>query len=127
MAHCDGNCGSCGHCQSCSGCGGKELLLTQGELDLLDQLAQIPFLPVARRADDMTPIYLEDSTYPREKYSHILQTLERKGLIDLDYNKPLGGFDMSAYTGFPIHGTMALTQRGQTVMERLDRQGIESL
>lgn len=103
------------------------MLLTQGELDLLNQLAQIPFLPVARRADDMTPIYLEDSTYTREEYSVILQTLERKGLIDLDYGKPLGGFDMSAYTGFPVHGTMALTQRGQTVMELLDRQGIESL
>ena len=114
---CNGNCGAC------SGCG-KALELTRGELDLLNVLAQIPFLPVARKADDMTPVYLEDTAYSREDYSLILQVLEKKGLIDLDYGTPLKGFDMAAYQGYPVHGTVALTVRGQTVIELLDKQGI---
>ena len=112
-----------GNCAGCSGCS-KALELTQGEVDLLNTLAQIPFLPVARRADDMTPVYLEDTVYSQEDYSLILQVLEKKGLIDLDYGAPLKGFDMAAYRGYPVHGTMALTARGQTVVELLDKQGI---
>ena len=49
------------------------------------------FLPVARRADDMTPVYLEQQEYTKEEYSLILQALEQKGLISLDYEKPLAG------------------------------------
>ena len=47
-------------CGSCSGCA-RELTLTQAELRMLEKLAQIPFLPIARAIDDATPIYLEDS------------------------------------------------------------------
>ena len=117
MEHsCGGNCGSCGGCA-------KELVLAPMELDMLQTLAQIPFLPVARKADDMTPIYLEDTRYSREDYSLILACLEKKGLIDIDYRQSLSGFDYSAYKGFPCHGSMALTQRGQTVVEMLELQG----
>lgn len=114
---CNGNCGTCQGC-------GKALELTQGELDLLGTLAQIPFLPVARKPDDMTPVYLEDTAYSTETYSLILQVLEKKGLVDLDYSAPLKGCDMAAYAGYPVHGTLALTARGQTVVELLDKQGI---
>ncbi len=114
---CGGNCGSCGGCA-------KQLLLTQKEIDFLNTLGQIPFLPVARKADDMTPIYLEDSACSREEYSLILQALEAKGLVDLDYGKPLVGFSMAAYKGYPVHGTVALTQKGQLVVDMLDKQGI---
>ena len=118
MANCNGNCSSCGGCA-------KQLTLTQGEIDLLQNLGQIPFLPVARRADDMIPVYLEDDRYSQEDYSLILQVLEQKGLITLDYDKPLKGLDMSAYKGLPVHGSMALTARGQTVVEMLELQGIQ--
>ena len=117
MANCNGNCGGC------TGCA-KQLSLTEGELHILESLGQIPFLPVARKADDMTPIYLEDECYTKEEYSLILQVLEKKGLISIDY-EPLTGADMSAYKGYPVHGSMALTARGQTVVELLERQGIE--
>ena len=117
MANCNGNCGGC------TGCA-KQLSLTEGELHILESLGQIPFLPVARKADDMTPIYLEDTDYSKEEYSLILQVLEKKGLISLKYD-PLTGADMSAYKGYPVHGSMALTARGQTVVELLERQGIE--
>ena len=116
--------GKCnGKCSGCSGCA-KQLTLTEGELSILEKLGQIPFLPVARRADDMTPIYLEDSDFSKEEYSLILQVLEKKGLISVDYT-PLSGADMSAYKGYPVHGSMALTASGQTVVELLETQGIE--
>ena len=51
MAHDCGNCGGCtGGCAGCGGCRGA-LELNAGELEMLDALARIPFLPVARRAD----------------------------------------------------------------------------
>ena len=117
MGNCNGNCGGC------TGCA-KQLTLTEGEISILQKLGQIPFLPVARKADDMTPVYLEDESYTKEEYSLILQVLEKKGLISLEYD-PLTGADMSAYKGYPVHGSMALTARGQTVVDLLDTQGID--
>ena len=116
MGGCSGNCGSCGGCAS-------TLLLTDGELKILEMLGQIPFLPVARKAADMTPVFLEDGA--PENATEVLQALEKKGLVDIDYFKPLKGFDMSAYAGYPVHGSMALTLLGQTVVDLLDKQGIE--
>ena len=116
---CSGNCGSCGGCA-------RELTLNEGELRLLDTLSEIPFLPVARKMGDLTPVYLEDDVYSREEYSLILQCLEKKGLISLDYDKPLKNFDDSAYAAYPIRGSMALTERGQLVVEMIQRQGVNT-
>jgi hypothetical protein len=118
MAQCNGNCGSCGGC-------GRALTLSSGEIDILQTLGQIPFLPVARKASDMTPIYLEDTRHSLEEYSLILQVLEQKALISLDYDKPLTGCDETAYAAYPIRGSMALTERGQKVLELMEYQGIE--
>lgn len=114
------------HCDRCSGgCGGcaRELTLTAGELAMLQKLAQIPFLPIARKVDDATPIYLEDGDYSREEYSLILQLLEKKSLISLDFDKPLKNCTPSP--DYPLHGSMALTARGQSVLELLELQGIQ--
>ena len=92
---------------------------------MLQILAQVPFLPVARKADDMTPIYLEQSEYSVEEYSLILQCLEKKQLITMDYDTPLKGCDLSAYAAYPVQGSFALTQRGQQVLELLEIQGIQ--
>ena len=120
---CGGNCGGCTGCHGCAG----ELELTAGEMELLQTLEQIPFLPVARRVDDMTPVYLEEQRHSVEEYSLILQCLEKKGLISLDYDKPLSGFDMAAYHGYPVHGSMALTARGQRVLDLMELQGVQTL
>ena len=112
---CNGNCGSC------SGCA-RELVLTQKEIDFLNVLGQYAFLPVARTMGDLTPIYLEEGD--REEMSLLLQCLEKKGLISLDYDKPLAGFDETAYAAYPIRGSMALTERGQKVLELMEYQGI---
>ena len=115
-----GNC--CGDCGSCAGCA-RELVLTGKEIDFLKKLGQIPFLPVARNMGDLTPVYLEDGDL--EEMSLILQCLEKKGLISLDFDKPLRGFDQSAYASYPIRGSMALTERGQKVLEMMEYQGIQ--
>ena len=115
-----GNCS--GNCSACSGCA-RELVLTQKEIDFLDQLGQYAFLPVARSMGDLTPIYLEEGD--REEMSLLLQCLEKKGLISLDYDQPLKGFDDTAYAAYPIRGSMALTERGQKVLELLEYQGYQ--
>lgn len=119
----------CDHCGGCSGggCGGcgRELALSEGELSLLERFAQIPFLPVCRRADSETPIYLEDETYPAEEYSAIIAWLELKGLICLDYHLPLQNFDYAAYGDYPLHGSMALTALGQEALEALSVTGVQ--
>ena len=111
---CNGNCGAC------SGCA-RELVLTQKEVDFLNTLAQVAFLPVARTMGDLTPVFLEEGE--PEEMSLLLQILEKKGLISLDYDKPLKGFDDGAYAAYPIRGSMALTERGQKVLEMLEYQG----
>lgn len=114
-----GNCS--GNCASCSGCA-RELVLTQKEIDFLNMLGQYAFLPVARSMGDLTPVYLEDGD--PEEMSLLLQCLEKKGLVSLDYDKPLSGFDTAAYAAYPIQGSMALTERGQKVLELMEYQGI---
>ena len=38
---------------------------------------------------------------------------------------PLRGFDYAAYREYPLHGSMALTGRGQDVLEQIEILGIE--
>ena len=120
-----GNCsGGCGGCSGCTGCGGA-MELSRGEIEMLLTLGQIPFLPVARKMGEDIPVYLEDDRYSPEEYSLILQCLEKRGLISIDYAQPLKGFDDKAYAAYPIRGSFALTQRGQRVLELLEWQGVE--
>lgn len=120
-AGCKGSCGGC--CGSCGSCGVMELAAE--EIALLVQLGQIPFLPVARRVDDMEPFCFEQPEYPPERCSLALQCLEKRGLVSIDYDKPLPGAYGPAYDPYPVKGSFALTARGQQVVELLDIQGIE--
>ena len=112
---CNGNCGSCG------GCAGH-LVVSKVEWELLELLAQIPFLPVARSAADHSPVYFPEEERG-EDYSLILTCLEKKGLITLDYDIPVGGHWDSRYDAYPIRGSMALTLKGQQVLDLVDKQG----
>ena len=109
MANCNGN---------CSGCAGT-LELTEVELGVLEELAEIPFLPVARKMGEQTPVRPGEEA---EEMSLVLQCLEKKGLISLDYDQPLRGCD---YGDYPIRGSFALTERGQRVLELLEIQGAD--
>lgn len=126
-----GNCSNCsgcsGNCAGCSGCSHNagSLTLTPMEIEFLQLLGQVAFLPVARKMGDPDPVYLEDDRYTPEEYSLLLQTLEKKNLITLDYSIPLKGFREDAYAAYPIRGSMALTLRGQQVLDLLEYQGAE--
>ena len=99
------------------------MVLSPGEVEMLQKLGQIPFLPAVRRIDAPTPYYLEDDDYSVEEYSLILQCLEKRQLISLDFDKPLSGEYRNAE---PCHlrGSFALTQRGQQVLELIEIHGI---
>lgn len=117
-----GNCDSCGgSCGKCVGCEERGLTLTVEEIQFLRELGLYAFMPVARKADDMIPVFLEFGE--KETMSLVIQCLEKKLLIDIDYT-PLPGANMGAYKGYPVHGSIALTQRGQQVLELLDVLGI---
>ena len=47
--------------------------------------------------------------------------------MSLDFDKPLKGFNESAYEKYPIRGSMALTERGHKVLELLEIQGLTDL
>ena len=129
MSNCSGSCGSCGSsggCTACETCGhANELLLTEEEIEFLRLLGQVAFLPVARKMGDLDPVYLEEGEAEKDRLGLLLQFLEKKGVVSLDYSQPLHGFDYSAYVGYPIRGSMALTERGQKVLELLDLQGYD--
>ena len=120
-------CGSGGSCGGCGGCGGchSALYLTEPEILILETLGEVAFLPVARRVDTMEPMCFESLGYASEDVSRILEHLSLKGLVSLDFDKPLTNFDYTAYVGYPLHGSVALTARGQEVLDRLSLQGLE--
>lgn len=121
---CNGNCGGCGgNCGSCSGCG-RSLTITAQELEFLQELGQVAFLPVARKMGDLEPVYLEAGEEKKEHYSLLLQCLEKKGLVSLDYDRPLEGISVLRYAAYPIVGSMSLTERGYDVLETLEYYGI---
>ena len=116
---------SCENCHgSCGGCGA--LVLTAAELELLRHFGQTPFLPAASAYDMKIPVYLEDQTRSQEESSAAILGLAGKGLISLDYDIPLENFHYGAYEAYPLHGSMALTGRGQDVLEQIEIQGIEA-
>ena len=122
MGNCGNYSGSCEKCNTCGGCG-QGLELTMEEITFLRELGQYSFLPVARKACDMIPVYLENGEENKELMGLVIQCLEKKMLIDISYD-PLPGADMRAYKGYPVHGSIALTARGQQVLELLEVQGI---
>ncbi|MCC8182137.1 MAG: hypothetical protein LIO45_04050 [Clostridiales bacterium] len=113
-------------CGSCSGCdGGSQLVLTVGEAELLLRLGEVSFLPVCHRQEDTLPVCREEGERTEREYTAIIYALWQKRLISLDYDLPLTNFSYDAYPDCPVHGSMALTLRGQTALELLELQGME--
>ena len=115
------------NCNGCSGCGPMEL--TELEIRLLALLGQVAFLPVARKPAEEYPVCMELPEYAPENTGLALACLEKRGLVDLSYDAPLKGADMSAYAGYTVHGSAALTERGQQaadLAENLLKEGTES-
>ena len=118
---CKGN--HCGLCcgGGCAGCGTIEL--TRMEIDFLLQFAQLPFLPVATDSDREKPVYIGEGT-DSEDDSKIIALLKAKNLISVDYDIPLENYDYSEYERYPVHGSMALTLRGQQAIDQIQRMGL---
>lgn len=112
-------CSCSGNCAGCSGCGGS-LFLNAEEIGFLEKMAQIPFFPVARRMDSDEFMCTDN---PGMENTVIL--LEKKGLLSLDYDKPLRGYDYSHCKGYPVKGSAALTDRGIRTLELIQIQGVE--
>ena len=81
-------------------------------------------MPVGRKREDMVPIFLEDGEKQQDLNSLVLQCLEKKNLVSLDYDQPLKGFREPWYLRCPIRGSVALTNRGQQEVDVLDYQGL---
>ena len=122
MSDCKGGCGGC--CGNCGGCG-STLVLTPEEITMLRQLGQIPFLPVARSASSVDPVYLEEGELTPEQSSQALQRMEKRGLISIDFDQPLKGGYSPAYDAYPFKGSIALTILGQQALDLLEIQGVE--
>ncbi len=120
------DCGSCSGCTGCTGCSNASTLsLTGPEVALLRLLGQVAFLPVARKLGEDVPVCLEEGCENLEQTSLVLQCLEKKALISIDYTRPLRGASLERYREYPLCGSMGLTQRGQQVLELLEYQGIQ--
>lgn len=120
------SCGGCGSCASgCGGCAPSDgaLYLTELELTLLTRFGQTPFFPVGHDLALSAPVCLEWDE-PRDAVSDALSGLAAKGLIEIDADLPLSGFSYDAYGACRRLGSMALTARGQQVLELLEIQGI---
>ncbi len=102
---------------SCGGCG--ELYLTGKALELLELLGEYAFLPLGER--DGKPVVVSETG---ETFSNAVTALKLYGLVTLDYDLPLAGFDYKNYVNCSRLGSMALTARGQAALEALDAQGV---
>lgn len=115
---------SCNHqCDKCGGCSARDLSMTKEEIKVLSYFAEIPFLPIYRKISSELPIFLEKDEYSIEMYSNILLCLEKKGLITIDFDVPISGWISEKARQYPIIGSMALSVRGQNVLEILDITG----
>ena len=113
------DCTSCGGCAGgCGGCRSHVLLLTEPELRLLRQFAELAFLPAACTRTDETPVYL-DGSENRAQTSAAILALQIKQLVSVDFALPLKGFDYTGYEAWPIRGSMALTAAGQEALDSL--------
>ena len=165
---CTGDCSSCGgcapvettgcsgNCATCAGCSSTSNdTLDLGELALMFELMETPFLPLCRftmvkageedtvRVTALAPVYFNalDTTMEEAKQiGEALIHLEEKGIITLDYDKPLDNYDYNEYKNSDLYkmlqetvaegkegflcdtaiietGSMALTAKGRAVIE----------
>lgn len=110
----------------------EPIALTLAEVELLSTLAQVSYLPLTQlllkstksdhlEAVALTPVYLEDAQESMEEVKEtgaMLRELEEYGLISLDFDLELKGYDYRMYRESAV---FALLQ--QTVEEGKGREG----
>ena len=109
----------------------ETIALTQAEVELLSNLAQVSYLPLTQlllkstksdhlEAVALTPVYLEEAQESMEEVKEtgaMLRELEEYGLISLDFDLELQGYDYRMYRESAV---FALLQ--QTVEEGKRRE-----
>ena len=110
------------HCGRCCGgeygsCGGVALL-SDGEVEILLDLMQYSFLPVASDDHDK-PVYRESTARSEADYAAILLDMQKRGLIRIDYDIPLSNYKYQFYSDCRHHGSMVLTSFGQDMTEQV--------
>ena len=149
-----------GEGHTCGGCCGSQpqIVLSDEQVALLQELAQVSYLPLTRltlastRSGDLlsvalAPVFLQAPDEPMERVKQTgawLLELEKYGLISLDYNLELKGYDYRLYEDSDVfallrqtveegkgcagflydlpcleRGSMALTELGYQVVDRL--------
>ena len=114
------------HCGRCCGgeygsCGGVALL-SDGEVEILLDLMQYSFLPVASD-DHGKPVYRESTARSEADYAVILLDMQKRGLIRIDYDIPLSNYEYRLYSDCSHFGSIALTRHGQGVAAQIEIQG----
>ena len=101
----------------CGGCG-RDIILTGKALELLESLGRYAFLPLGEK-DGRAFTLGEDG----ERFERSVTALRLFGLVTLDWDMPLAGFDYRGYEDADRRGSMALTKLGQDALEALCVQG----
>ena len=118
---CCSGCGACGG--GCGGCG-LDSALSSGEKRLLDGFAVLPFQPLLRHRES-GELLLPGAGLSERVAGAILSGLARRGLVDLQEELPLGGYDYSPYGEEWLRGSAALTARGQELLDDREFGGRE--
>lgn len=104
---------------SCGGCG-RDVILTGKAIELLELMGRYAFLPLGEK--DGKAFYLAENG---ERYENSVTALRLSGLVTLDWDMPLAGFDYRGYEEAERRGSMALTKLGQDALDALSVQGAE--
>ena len=80
---------------------------------MLVVLGQVAFLPLARKPAEEYPVCMELPGFTPTDTGLALVCLEKRGLVDISYDAPLKGADMSAYKDYRVFGSAGLTEKGQ--------------
>ena len=110
---------ACGAC--CGGACKTDNALSALEIELLEQFAVTPFLPLVKEADSGR-LHLLETDLNEDAARIALSLLQRRGLVSVDAELPLENTDYSAYIGFS-HGSAALTAHGQEILDELEFGG----
>ncbi|MBQ6164061.1 MAG: hypothetical protein IK118_02875 [Clostridia bacterium] len=103
-------------------CGGclNTVYLTEQECALLSLFAAYSFLPVGQKTEETFPTLLTERT----DEDNALLLLKLKGLVDVDYEQPLSGFDYAPFGDYARLGSAALTAKGQDVLDAIEVNGV---
>ncbi len=105
--------------ERCCGCG-NTVYLTEKECRILSLFAEFSFLAVGLKKEGAFPMLLSE----KDDGGKELFMLKMKGLVDIDYDQPLVGFDYAPFSTFARLGSAALTEKGMDVLDAIDVVGI---